>query len=469
VRNLVFATATRLVTCGYAGCRHKHNDSTKLDAMAREPEAVAELRRALGERLATFRKAADVTQGQLAAAAYLDRTTVSHIEKGRARADESFWQAADRLTEASGQLLAAYRQLEAAKQEYEAATHSTELAAIRAKADVFRTVPLTAWSAPQPSADDEVAAIELARRVAASDVGDETLSHLEQAFDDLAMAYPVTPPAELLVRLRHHLSYVGALLDSRMTLNERKRLVVVGGWLSLLAATVHVDLNQPTAATAQLRTAASMAQHAGHDEIRAWCFETEAWRVLTEGNYRRALELSRAAQELAPAGSSVAIQATAQEGRAWARLRQPRETYSAIERVNKLVSPLKRPDRPEHHYRYDPDKSVAYIGTTLAWVGDPAAERYAREIIARLKPSESNGKWPRRVAAANLDLALALLVSNRLDEACNAAQQAILSGRVVPSHHWRAAEVVSAVEARQLPEASDLRDAYERLRRGNGE
>lgn len=432
--------------------------------MAREAADIVALRRALGERLATFRKAADITQGRLAAEAYLDRTTVSHIEKGRTRADEAFWQAADRLTEAGGQLLNAYRQLEAAKQAQEATTRSTGLAAIRAKADVFRTVPLTSWGAPPLSADDEIAAIELARRVAASDVGGETLNHLELAFDDLAMAYPVTPPAELLVRLRHHLSYVGTLMDSRMTLDERKRLIVVGGWLSLLAATVHVDLNQPAAATARLRTAASLAQHAGHDEIRAWCFETEAWRVLTEGDYRRALELSRAAQELAPAGSSVAIQATAQEGRAWARLHRPRETYNAIERVNKLVSPLERPDSPEHHYRYDPDKSVAYVATTLAWVGDPAAESYAREIIARLKPSESNGKWPRRMAAANLDLALALLVTNRLDEACDAAQQAILSGRVVPSNHWRAAEVVKAVEARQLPEARDLREAYEELR-----
>ena len=187
--------------------------------------------------------------------------------------------------------------------------------------------------------------------------------------------------------------------------------------------------------------------------------------MLTEGDYRRALELLRAAQGLSPVGSSVAIQATAQEGRAWARLRQPRETYNAIDRVNELVSPLERPDRPEHHYRYDPDKSVAYVATTQAWVGDPAAESYAREIIARLKQSESNGQWPRRIAAANLDLALTLLVTNRLDEACDAAQQAILSGRVVPSNHWRAAEVVAAVEAKRLPEARDLREAYEELRR----
>jgi hypothetical protein len=59
---------------------------------------------------------------------------------------------------------------------------------------------------------------------------------------------------------------------------------------------------------------------------------------------------------------------------------------------------------------------------------------------------------------------LALLATDRLDEACDVTMRAISSGRVVPSNHWRAAEVVRAVETRGLPEAADLRDAYESLR-----
>ncbi|MFC1421538.1 hypothetical protein [Streptacidiphilus cavernicola] len=117
----------------------------------------------------------------------------------------------------------------------------------------------------------------------------------------------------------------------------------------------------------------------------------------------------------------------------------------------------------EHHYRYGPAKALAYTATTLAWVGDPSAETYAREVIAKLAPANDTTKWPRRVASANIDLALALLVSNREDEACGAVQSAILSGRVVPSNHWRALEVVKAVEARKLPEARDLREAYQAL------
>ncbi|MGX7828721.1 helix-turn-helix transcriptional regulator [Actinokineospora sp. 24-640] len=434
--------------------------------MAREAAAIAELRRALGERLAIFRKAAGVTQGQLAAAAYCDRTTVAHIEKGRGRADERFWRIVDGATKADSQLITDYLQLEAARLAHASQERAIGRVAAQSQVDLVRATPLTAWASPATGDDDEIAAAELLRRVSASDVGNETLTQLECAVDDLATAYPVTLPEALLSRLRSHLSYVRMLMDARMTLEERQRLIVAGAWLSLLAATVHIDLNHVAAATAHLRTAASLAKQAGHDEIRAWCYETEAWRVLTEGNFSQAVVLSRTAQDLAPAGSSIAIQATAQEGRAWARLKQPREAHDAIGRVSKLVAPLRRPDRPEHHYRYDPDKSIAYMATTLAWIGDPAAESFAREIIARLKPSEADGKWPRRMASANLDLALALLASDRLDEACHAAQQAISSGRVVPSNQWRAAEVVRAVEVRQLPEAKDLREAFESLRRG---
>lgn len=323
----------------------------------------------------------------------------------------------------------------------------------------------TGWLAVAPSnSDDEFDALELARRVSASDVGKETLGRLEFAFDELAMKYPVSPPQDLLERVRKYSAHVTHLMDARMTLAEQRRLYVVGGWFQLLGATLHIDLNQEHAATARLQTAATLAQHADHREIEAWCYETDAWRVLTDGDYTRALELSQIAQELAPAGTSAAIQAAAQEGRARARLGERVETYAAIERVQRMSGALVARKGTEHHYQYDPGKALAYTATTLAWVGDPAAEGYARQVIARLAPADDVEKWPRRVASANIDLALALLGGDRLDEACNAAQRAILSGRIVPSNHWRALEVVRAVERKQLPEAADLREAYQGLK-----
>lgn len=315
------------------------------------------------------------------------------------------------------------------------------------------------------SDDDEASALELSQRVAASDVGNATLYQLEAIVDDVAIAYATTSPSVLAPRIRGYLEYVSRLMDARMTLSEHRRLLTVGGWFSLLSATVHIDLENTAAARARLRNAHDFAKDAEHDEIRAWGYETEAWHLLTNKDYAGALDLSRRAQAFAPRGSSIEIQASAQEGRALARLGDRREMYAVLGRVAALVSPLKVPDRPEHHYRYDPNKSVAYMATTLAWAGDPAAETFAREIINRLERQTPDGKWPRRVASANLDLALALISADRLDEAVDATHSALASGRVVPSNYWRAAEVVESVEARRMSEARDLRDAYEEMQR----
>jgi transcriptional regulator with XRE-family HTH domain len=394
-------------------------------------------------RLAERRKACGLNQEEFAEAVGADRSTVQRWESGKT--DPQPWQR-PKIAKAL-------------------AVTSAELDALLVPDAYAPPKTRTAWLSDAPSdSDDEFDALELARRVSASDVGKETLSRLELAFDELAMKYPVSPPQDLLERVRKHSAYVSHLMDARMTLAEQRRLYVVGGWFQLLGATLHIDLNQEHAATARLQTAATLAQHADHREIEAWCYETDAWRVLTDGDYARALELSQAAQELAPAGTSAAIQATAQEGRARARLGDGPETYAAIDRVQRMASAMVPRKGTEHHYQYDPGKALAYTATTLAWVGDPAAEDYARQVIARLAPADDVEKWPRRVASANIDLALALLGGDRLDEACNAAQRAILSGRIVPSNHWRALEVVKAVERRQLPEASDLREAYQGLK-----
>ncbi|GLH97331.1 helix-turn-helix domain-containing protein [Phytohabitans aurantiacus] len=309
--------------------------------------------------------------------------------------------------------------------------------------------------------DDGLDAVELARRVTASDVR-SALPRLEGAVDGLAMAYARRPPEELLPRARRNLDYVGELLDKRKTLDEHRRLLVAGGWLSLLAATLRIDLRHRRAADSHLTTARELAEQAEHREIQAWCWETEAWDVLTTGDYARAVALSQQAQDVAPAGSSALIQATAQEGRAWARMGRGKETRDALGRVERLVSPLPRPERPEHHYQYDPAKALSYTATTLAWVGDAGAEAYARTALDELEAANDGVQRPRRIASARLDLGLALLAAEKVDEAADAARLAITSGRVVASNWWRATEIVRAVEEAGVGEAaSELRDAYE--------
>ncbi|MBV9312549.1 MAG: helix-turn-helix domain-containing protein [Pseudonocardia sp.] len=106
--------------------------------MARESEVITELRRALGAQLATFRLAAELTQGQLAKAAACDRTAIVHTEKGRARGDERFWRAVDAACQAGGVLLAAYLELEAARAEHDQRQREQRLRGVRARAAELR-------------------------------------------------------------------------------------------------------------------------------------------------------------------------------------------------------------------------------------------------------------------------------------------------------------------------------------------
>ncbi|GAB0103505.1 hypothetical protein JMUB6875_24780 [Nocardia sp. JMUB6875] len=311
--------------------------------------------------------------------------------------------------------------------------------------------------------DEGLAALEWMQRVAGSDIGGGSLERLESTVDDLAAAYPTTRPEELLAQVDQHLGLAARMMEGKKTLTEYRRLMVAVGWMSLLAGTCQIDLGQPRAAAARLRLAREIADEAGHPEIAAWCLETSAWSHLTAADFPAAVQLSRAAQAIAPTTSSAFIQATAQEGRALARLGDAPGTYNVLRRVARLVSGLRVPDRPEHHFRYDPAKSDAYVATTLAWIGDPAAETYARHVLTELADSASTR--PRRIATANIDLGLALVAANKPDEAAHVTLTAVTSGRLVPSNLWRVTEVVAGIEHRDPPDAAGIRDAIRDLYR----
>ncbi|MGK8487585.1 hypothetical protein [Nocardia asiatica] len=108
--------------------------------------------------------------------------------------------------------------------------------------------------------------------------------------------------------------------------------------------------------------------------------------------------------------------------------------------------------------RAEPVGGDAYVATTLSWLGDPAAESYARHVLADL--SRSPTVRPRRIASANLDLGLALVVADKPDEAADVALAAVESGRLVPSNYWLVSEVVSGIEGGGAPDASVVREAF---------
>lgn len=293
----------------------------------------------------------------------------------------------------------------------------------------------------------------LAARAEASDVGPAAVETLEEVADLLARSYARTPPHLLLVEVRRRAGEVAALLDGRSTLSQRRRLLVAGGWLSLLAATLHVDLGDRPAAAAARATAASLGRETDDPELRAWAVEIAAWTALIDQDWRRAARLAAEGLELAPARSSAAVQLTAQSARAAARLGDGAAVRAALARTADDVDRQSGGRPHDHHFVFDGRKLAGYTATSLAWLRDPAGERVARDVVR-----ECAAGPPRRLATARIDLGLVLARAEQPDEAGRLGLLAVDSGQLVPSNRWRAAELADALsDASEVAEAVELR------------
>jgi tetratricopeptide (TPR) repeat protein len=175
-------------------------------------------------------------------------------------------------------------------------------------------------AAPDPEAEAVVEAMEMARRVEACDVGPGTLAAIERAVERLATAGVGTPPELLIPAVRARRRYVDRLLEERVTLGRRRRLLVVAGRLSLELARLHFDAGEREAAEANRDAAVRLARQAGDAELAAGGVEALACWALADGRFRDALELARDGQDLAPPASAAALQLALDEAQAWAAL-----------------------------------------------------------------------------------------------------------------------------------------------------
>jgi len=323
-----------------------------------------------------------------------------------------------------------------------------------------RSTPADHWTTVRAPDVGDLEAMELVRRVQASDTGQATLEAIGQAVDRLCRSYTSTLPAELLASLHAHRSYVGTLLDGRTTLAQRRQLMAFAGWLSLLTAIVNVDLHRRRAAAANLDAARTIGQELDHPELLAWAIEIEAWQALTDHRYGEAAALCRTGREPAPADTSAHVQLAVQEARASARLGLAPETHRLLDEAADALDRMPPPEHPEHHFVFDPCKMVAYTATTLAWLGDdpPLAEEYARRAVAQYE-NAGDGRWLRRLATTRVDLALVLARIGQPTEAAQLGALALDSGRLVPSNIWRVAELDHELTTRYGP-LTDVADFH---------
>lgn len=374
--------------------------------------------------LARRRADAGLSLANVADRAHINRGYLHNVEHSRRWPTEAVARALDTALDAGGTLLATWQ---AADQ-----------------------VPRARIDDGQPTE-----LLELAARAQASDVSQTTLELLDTSVDTLARSYTRQRPEDLLLSVRTSARQINRLLEGRATLDQRRRLLMTAAWLALLAATLHVDLGQRGAATFARNVAGSLGHETEHDELGAWAVEIDTWTALVDQDWIRAAKLACAGEALAPSGSSAAVQLAAQSARAAARLGDGPEVRAALRRC---VAALDRQsqDRPhDHHFYFDGSKLDLYTGTTLAWIGDPAAETYARHVTAQYE----TGDQIRRLVTARLDLGLVLARLRRPDEAAAIGVLILESDDLVPSNAWRADELIAAVSGyRGLPEVKALHE-----------
>jgi len=157
------------------------------------------------------------------------------------------------------------------------------------------------------SVADEIAVLDLDRLAEASDVGAGTVERLKLAVDELATAYPSRRRVACSARVRAISATSADCWTQRTTLAEYRRLLVVGGWLSLLAATTRstcTAITPPRQSTcAQPR---SLPVRPGTRRSPPGCMENLAWQVLAIRIAGGPVDITHAAQRIArnPTASS---------------------------------------------------------------------------------------------------------------------------------------------------------------------
>lgn len=179
---------------------------------------------------------------------------------------------------------------------------------------------------------------------------------------------------------------------------------------------------------------AACAVHAAIDVVEATWGDGGLNVVFRAGD--EAVALSRAGQTLAGAYTHASAQLTMQQARAWARLGRAAETYAALDKAAAVVARLARPDRPAHHFVFDPRK------LHLLHRHHPrlARRRRARRgIRPRGRPLLRRQREPRRLVPSNIWRAseLATTLGSRYDglpvvgefrERCVQVHDALLAG-----------------------------------------
>jgi hypothetical protein len=276
----------------------------------------------------------------------------------------------------------------------------------------------------------------------ALEVSPGTLESLESATDDLCRDYGHEPVREIVSLAQKRLALVGRLLQEAMRPADRRRLLVISGWLSAILGCALFDMGQRRRAETHRAAVRDLAVKAGHAELAAWAIETTTWFALTEGRFADALA-SVEAGEVLTGDSPVAARLALHEAKAAARQRDRRRAENALDRARAILDRLPWPFDEMHHFQMDEAKLTAHAATAYLWLGDDsAAEDCAWQVLVHQLKPDGQTRHPMRIAETRCTLGILAARRHDLEQAVYFGLAALAADRVsIPTLRARLAEL----------------------------
>ncbi len=200
-----------------------------------------------------------------------------------------------------------------------------------------------------------------------------------------------------------------------------------------LAGTVDGDPGNPRSNDAPVEAAVEVARldrravPGGEDQtgVDPAIFRTiTIWIDLTTGNYHGVVAAARSGIEAAP-HHSVAIQLSAQEAKAWARIGDRRATEVALDKGRRLLEAMPYPDNLDHHFVVDPTKFDFYTMDCYRHL----AETLATEVIQASTDFDGTERAPMRLAEARITLGVVAARQGDLEQAIHYGERALTAPR----------------------------------------
>lgn len=262
--------------------------------------------------------------------------------------------------------------------------------------------------------------LQFTEEITKSNVSDVELEELESRIARIATDYVHAPLYPLFRDLLSTRDQIFSLLSGHQPPRQTRELFLLGGTSCLLLAHASQNLGDQDSAVAQLQTAWTFAEHAGHTDLRAWVKGTAALIAEWSTHQRTALEYTKQATGLAPSGET-RIRTAAIEARAAARIGDRSTALAALDELQRAREQRTASDgltRFGGLLTFPEAKQEYYIGGTYALLGDHhEAEKHATAAIELYEGGPREQRSYGDEALARLDIVTARIAAGEIEGA----------------------------------------------------